>query len=338
MTKAPNTTRPTDDSPEWLIHYHDNIAPFWQQVECRELTSFDETRLHWCFYKVSEDAPLIVFSPGRIEAALKYQEVMWELAQAGISCAVLDHRGQGASQRMTANPHQGHVDNFNDFIEDFGRFDAAVGEVFAHACKRWLVGHSMGGTIATLYLHGRTHRYDELVLSSPMFSINTAGIPVAIAKSIAAAGVWLNSRLMPNTPWYFFGMTDYSPVEFGKNELTHSQHRYQVFRELYQQQPEVQLGGPTFNWLHQALLACDRASQGKLSISCPITLFQAGGDSVVSATGQDRFVRNNNAEKVVIADAKHELLMESDRYRAPVMSKLLSIRDESASVSPSLRL
>lgn len=300
--------------------------PFWQQVQCRQLSSFDGTQLHWCFYKVSETAPLIVISPGRIEAAVKYQEVIWELAQAGISCAVLDHRGQGQSQRLTNNSHQGHVERFDDFVNDFEVFDVAVEEVFSNTPKRWLVGHSMGGAIATLYLHGRTHRYEQLVLSSPMFSINTAGIPLFIAKAIAATGAWLNSFFMPRTPWYFFGMGDYSPVEFAKNELTHSKNRYRVFRELYQQQPQVQLGGPTFNWLHQALLACDKVSNGRLSISCPVTLFQAGSDCVVSASGQDRFVTNNDAKKVIIKGAKHELMMEADHFREPLMDKLLSIR------------
>ena len=326
MTSANTNARPNDDSQEWLTHYHNNVVPFWQQVQSRQLTSFDGTRLHWCFYKVSDSAPLIVISPGRIEAAVKYQEVLWELAQAGISCAIIDHRGQGASQRLTANPHQGHVEHFSDFIADFEAFNSAVERVFNKACKRWLVGHSMGGTIASLYLQKRTHNYDQLILSSPMFSINTAGIPVSFAKSIAAAGAWLNRRLMPDTPWYFFGMTDYKPIEFSKNELTHSENRYRVFREVYQQQPEVQLGGPTFNWLHQALLACDKASAGSLSISSPVTLFQAGGDSVVTAKGQNRFVHNNHAEKVVIAGAKHELLMESDRYRQPLINKMLSIQ------------
>lgn len=301
--------------------------PFWQQVNNRWLKSFDGINLHWCFYKVSERAPLVVISPGRIEAALKYQEVVWELAQAGISCAVLDHRGQGESERMTTNPHQGHVEKFSDFIGDFEVFNEAVSDVFPLASRRWLLGHSMGGTIAALYMHNRDGGYEEMLLSSPMFSINTAGIPVSVAKSITAAGAWLNKHLMPNRPWYFLGMKGYQPVEFNKNELTHSKNRYLVFRELYQQQPEVQLGGPTFNWLHEALSACDKASSGSLSIACPVTLFQAGSDSVVTAEGQDRFVMYNEATKVIIEGARHELLMESDRYRQPLMSKLLSINE-----------
>ncbi len=321
--------RPSDNNADWLTFYRDTVKPFWQRVEHRSFNSFDNTELHWCFYKVSEQAPLIVISPGRIEATVKYQELVWELAQAGISCAVLDHRGQGESQRLSANPQQGHVHRFRDFVNDFEAFEAQLSAVFPRSQKRWLLAHSMGGAIATLYLKDHPSQFDELILSSPMFSINTAGVPVAVAKAIAAAGSWLNSTLMPNRPWYFFGMGDYAPLSFEKNDLTHSRNRYRVFREVYEQQPTVQLGGPTFNWLHQALMACEQTTASAMDTGCAVTLFQAGADTVVSAAGQNRFAEQNaRVEKIVITGARHELLMEADAYRQSVVDKLLTITGE----------
>lgn len=318
--------RPKDDSEDWRGFYAEQVEPFWQRVEQRTFVGVGSKRLHWAFYKVSEYAPLVVISPGRIEATVKYQELMWELAQAGISSAVIDHRGQGQSERLTENPQQGHVDNFQDFVDDFLVFHEQTVKIFPDASRRWLVGHSMGGAIVSQFCSDYQHPYQHLVLTSPMFSINTAGIPIAVAQAVVKAGANLNRCLMPSKPWYFIGMGDYNPVAFEKNDLTHSLARYSLFREQYQQTPELQLGGPTFNWLDEALRACNRLTATKLAMDIPVTLFQAGADSVVSAEGQNRFAELNPlVEKRVIAGARHELLMESDEYRQPVVDELLKI-------------
>jgi len=318
--------RPKDDSEHWRGFYAEQVEPFWRTVEQRNFVGVGEKRIHWAFYKVSEYAPLIVISPGRIEATAKYQELMWELAQAGISSAVIDHRGQGQSERLTENSHQGHVEKFQDFVDDFALFHEQTVKEFPNAVRRWLVGHSMGGAIVSQFCSDYQHPYQRLVLTSPMFSINTAGIPIAVAQAVVTAGARLNRWLRPSKPWYFLGMGDYKPVAFEKNDLTHSLARYRLFREQYQQSPELQLGGPTFTWLDEALRVCKRLTAVKLSIDIPVTLFQAGADSVVSADGQNRFAELNTVvNKRVIAGARHELLMESDEYRQPVVDELLRI-------------
>lgn len=318
--------KPADNQPQWLEFYQQHIVPFWQTMNRQWCHGRDEVKLHWVYHKVSETAPLVVVSPGRIEATIKYQELAWDLAQAGISIAIVDHRGQGHSERLTANPHQGHVDNFSDFVDDFAIFQRQIDAVFPQRSRAWLVAHSMGGAIASLYCAHHQHPYQQLILSAPMLSINTGGIPNRIAQWIAGAGSWLNQRLAPGKPWYFVGMGDYQPDPFNKNQLTHSQQRYQLFRQQYQDDPEVQLGGPTFDWLYESLLACRAITRDALGIGCPVTLFQAQQDSVVTPKGQDRFAAlNSNVTKQVIAGAKHELLMESDEYRQVVVDKLLQI-------------
>ncbi|MGM0481523.1 MAG: alpha/beta fold hydrolase [Pseudomonadota bacterium] len=331
MSTIKPSQKPADTDPQWLLFFRANIEPFWDQVAQCQLTAADGSYLHWSYYKVSEYAPLVIVSPGRIEATIKYQELVWDLAQAGISCAVLDHRGQGESQRLTDNPHQGHVGKFQDYVDDFVLFEQQTRKVFPAATKRWLLGHSMGGTIASLFCWQQQTAVDQLILSSPMFSINTAGIPQGIAYWIAKNGDKLNRWLMPHRPWYFIGMGDYDPVDFGENDLTHSANRYQVFRQQYQRYPQVQLGGPTFHWLAEALAIGRQITRQPPRFKLPVSLFQAGSDSVVSATGQDAVCEHNeNVEKEIIAGARHELLMESDNFRQPLMDKLLQINGATA--------
>ncbi|WP_404400683.1 alpha/beta fold hydrolase [Idiomarina seosinensis] len=335
MPKSERPQKPADDDPQWLNFFESHIAPFWDLVEHCQLRVANGGSLHWSYYKVSEEAPLVIVSPGRIEATIKYQELVWDLAQSGISCAVLDHRGQGQSQRLTENPHKGHVVRFQDYVDDFVLFEQQTRKVFPDAAKRWLLGHSMGGTIASLFCCRQQQSVEQLILSSPMFSIKTAGIPLTIASLIAEGGAKLNRRLMPDRPWYFIGMGDYDPVAFEKNDLTHSANRYQKFRQQYQSLPQVQLGGPTFQWLAEALAIGRQLTRQPPDFKLPVTLFQAGADAVVSADGQDVVCEaNKNVNKQVIAGARHELLMESDRYRQPVVNKLLRINESTASPQP----
>ncbi|WP_417441555.1 lysophospholipase [Idiomarina sp.] len=324
--KQPPTTqqRPADDTPEWLEFFNTQVEVFWeQQVTSEYFTAFDGIKLHFAYYRHSDSAPLVVIAPGRIESALKYQELFWELAQQGFSVAALDHRGQGLSGRLTANPHQGHVESFNDFVRDFSDFTDLLMARFGDVPKM-LFSHSMGGTIATIYCATYQHPYKKLILSAPMFSIETGIVPYRLARWIVFAGAWLNQWLAK--PWYFLGMGNYKPVPFEDNVLTHSQQRYKAFRDVYDNVSDVQLGGPTFNWLYEAISAAINAQKLANDITIPVILFQAGNDKVVSASGQKKVaaaVTGDHFRFKTIKGASHELMMETDKFRQPVLDALI---------------
>lgn len=316
--------RPADDTPEWPEFFRTEVEVFWQKkVTSKYFTAFDGIKLHFAYYQHNAEAPLVVIAPGRIESALKYQELFWELAQQGFSVAALDHRGQGLSARLTMNPHQGHVENFNDFVRDFADFTDQLTTLFGSVPKT-LFSHSMGGTIATLYCATYSHPYSKLILSAPMFSIATGKVPYWLARCVVAAGAWFNRYL--GKPWYFFGMGDYQTVAFGKNVLTHSKQRYQAFRSAYDNVTEVQLGGPTFNWLYEAVSAAMNAQKLANDITIPVLLFQAGNDKVVSAAGQKKVaaaVTGDHFRFETIKGAYHELMMETDKFRQPVLDAII---------------
>lgn len=63
---------------------------------------------------------------------------------------IIDHRGQGRSGRLLSDTHRGHVVNFSDYVDDL----AALWQqqvVPGHWRKRFILAHSMGGAIATLF-------------------------------------------------------------------------------------------------------------------------------------------------------------------------------------------
>ncbi|WP_417664485.1 alpha/beta fold hydrolase [Pseudidiomarina donghaiensis] len=316
-----------DDHPQWITFFTRQVQPFWQQqVTIHHLRRPDGVLLHWYLHQPKQPKAVVFICPGRIEAALKYQELVWQLAQENYAVVVVDHRGQGFSDRLSNNPHHGHIDQFQDFVDDL---EAVVQHAtrFVAGLPQYLLAHSMGGAIAALYLAQHPHTIEKAVLSSPMLGIQTGNTPLWLAKTIAVSGALLNRLLSPRKPWYFIGMEDYRYVPFDENELTHSEARYQMFRDAYESNPDIQLGGPTFNWIAQAFAAIRAAHQQAERIDVPVLILQSGDDAVVDNQGQLAFFRklgNSHSHIQQIDGARHELFIESDRYRQPALEALLN--------------
>lgn len=315
-----------DDHPQWITFFTRQVQPFWQQqVTIHHLRRPDGVLLHWYLHQPKQPKAVVFICPGRIEAALKYQELVWQLAQENYAVVVVDHRGQGFSDRLSNNPHHGHIDQFQDFVDDL---EAVVQHAtqYVAGLPQYLFAHSMGGAIAALYLAQHPHNIQKALLSSPMLGIQTDNTPKWLARSIAVGGALLNRVFSPRKPWYFLGMEDYRYVPFDENELTHSEARYQMFRDAYESNPDIQLGGPTFNWLAQAFSAIHAAHQQADRIEVPVLILQSGDDAVVDNQGQLAFFQklgNSHSHIQQIDGARHELFIESDRYRQPALEALL---------------
>lgn len=321
----PDPVRPADTSPEWPAFFSGQVQTFWHEhTQEVSFTGADGLQLKAVFCEPPESTQVVVVSPGRIEAALKYQEFVWEMAQQQVAVAIIDHRGQGRSARMTANPDKGHVANFQHYVNDFALFCDQVSQRLPQH-RQVLLAHSMGATIAALYLAQHKHKLQSAVFSAPMLSISSGWIPAWLAKAAVNIGSWLNQRLAPSNPWYFIGMRDYHPVKFEHNLITSSRARYRAFREVYEAHPQVKLGGPTFGWLREALQASDEAIACADKITIPVRVLQAGNDRVIQPDGQVRFANrltHPDSGLGVIVNSEHEIVMETDRYRDQLLNEL----------------
>ncbi|MCE9680450.1 alpha/beta fold hydrolase [Shewanella sp. AS1] len=293
------------------------LTLFWQKVIHSSLITPDKTSLAYCYIRQSQPGPAIVISSGRVESYLKYQELIFDLYQQGYSVYAIDHRGQGLSQRLTDNPHKGYVKYFDDYVEDFEYFIEQVVKPARHE-QLYLVGHSMGSAIGTLYLAKAPDTFNAALLCAPMY-----GIKLPLHKRVI---YWL-ARLLDNGSErqanYVLGGKDYEPVSFEKNELTHSEARYRRYRHLYQQRPELQLGSPTNRWLTQALLACDRAVSAARHSKTPILILQASEDSIVDNDAQ-LSAQGDNCDLVSLAQARHEIFIETDSVRDQALTLLVN--------------
>ena len=294
--------------------YASHIQPFWQKkVSHGVFGGVGGVEISYAYALHPRPAGSIAISSGRIESLVKYKELMFNLYHAGYSVFIHDHRGQGLSGRMTDNPQQGYVARFDDYVADFKTFfDKVIVPKSLHRPK--LLCHSMGGAIGALYALKHPDDFSQIALTAPMFGIKPA-LPRWLACLLIHSQTWFY-KLLNDKPTYFWGQGDYTPEAFEHNKLTHSAARYKLFRQEYDAQPQVKLGGVTNIWLEAALLAMDEIADQAGNLNTPVLLLQAGADQVVDNRAQEAVaIKLGNCEKHLIEGAKHELLMEADLFR-----------------------
>ncbi|MGI2258592.1 alpha/beta fold hydrolase [Shewanella sp. GXUN23E] len=293
------------------------LATFWEQVSTGFISGSKGCNIAWCSIRHPHSDKAIVISNGRVESFLKYQELIFDLYQQGFSVYALDHRGQGLSGRMTANPCKGHVGQFDHYVDDLHSFIVEVVKPARHK-QLYLLGHSMGGCIGTLYLQKHPQTFRAAAFSAPMYGIRLPA-PKAIIRVLAK----LLDKLSASDPWYVLGGGDYKCQPFAGNDLTHSEARYGVYRTLYQSRPQIQLGSPTNHWLVQALDASERAIDAARNTRVPLLILQAEQDSIVDNSGQDAAL-GGLCEKQVIPGARHEIFIETDERRTLALQTVLA--------------
>lgn len=300
-----------------------DIASFWETGHFSSFQGKDNTRINYAAFIFKKNAECLIIAPGRSESYLKYQEVAFDLAQLGLNIFIIDHRGQGLSERLQENPHKGYVNEFDDYADDLHTFIGVTKSHCATEKQPLVLAHSMGGAITVRLLQKYPGSVKSALLASPMIAINKGGLPDWLAKTLIYSGSFIN-QLFTDQSWYFFGQSDYKATPFEKNSLTQSAIRYQVFKQLYKNTPDVQLGGVTIQWLKQALLAQARMFTDISQIQDSVIILQAENDSVVNNKIQTTFCQKlhqlspnlcQQGSPYIIDDAKHELLFEKDEIR-----------------------
>lgn len=290
-----------------------HLDSFWQTGTSAWFEGEAQCRLHYRYWLTAEATAALVIVPGRIEAAHKYLEVCADAVAAGYQVFVLDHRGQGASERLTSDRQIGLVLDFNDYISDLGVWFSQIRQLTQ--LPLIAMAHSMGGAILAGYLQQATPVHPiAAIFCSPMWGLPTAPMSHSFAQWLALRISQLNKSVSRNF-WYGPGQRPYQEKPFLDNDLTTCPERYQWFRQLYQQYPEYQVGGASWTWLACALQACEQLFQGKTP-EIPMLLVQAEQERVVDNAAQNKLWQQwQLGSPIVIAKAQHELLCGEDWQR-----------------------
>jgi lysophospholipase len=305
-------------------------AWFGQQAQTGTLAMADGVKCAFAMVVALEADPFrpkrqaLVISSGRVESYIKYKEVIYDLYHAGFDIFIMDHRGQGLSQRSSPNPMHGYVEDFQQYVDDLLCFVDEV--VNQHCAQPLLLCHSMGSTIGALAILQRPQQFSKVVFSAPMFGLRVP-IPIWLAHIVMKLGL-LTSQVL-GRPMYFIGQGNYGPVAFSQNRLMQSSLRYARFRESQQQYPETQLGGVTYQWIAAANRALALLHEQAEQLTLPVLCLSAQDDVVVDNQLQQTLVKQMpNARWQEIADARHEILFEKDAIRGPALNTLVSFFQE----------
>lgn len=273
----------------------------------------------------------VFLSPGRVESYFKYQEITLELVAAGYSVAMIDHRGQGHSDRLTEHHQQGHVNRFSDYARDFAEWVQLLQPRIGDA-PAYILAHSMGCAISALYLQTYAgsdeypfNPFQKAAFSAPMCGIQTRPFPFWVAKPLTKVLASINGILTPHRQWYAPTTGDYETLPFAENELTHSESRYAWFNQMYTSMPQIKVGGPTNQWVAEAIAAARQVVVNAGRIDIPVLVLQGSEDVIVAAEPQQQFttaLANGESKLIQVAGARHEILMESDAIREQAIKRI----------------
>lgn len=293
----------------------------------------DGIRLRVAHFPSDGTRGTILLFPGRTEYVEKYGRAAAEYAALGYHTLAIDWRGQGLADRMLEEPRTGHVGVFEDYQKDVAAL-VTVADALDVPGNRHLIAHSMGGCIGLrAVMDGLAVK--SCVFSGPMWGIRIASSvrPAAWAITWSGKQMGLGHLFAPGT-----GTRSYVVSEpFEGNTLTKNRDMWDYMRRQVTEEPEMQLGGPSLNWLHEALGEC-RALMRRPSPDLPCICYVGSNERIVDrARIDDRMARWPDGRLDVVPDGEHEILMETRETRARVVSETVALFDASAHLAKAAR-
>ncbi|WEF11830.1 lysophospholipase L2 [Pectobacterium actinidiae] len=302
------------------------LLNFWRQREEGEFSGVDDVPIRFVRFTAPQHDKIVVVFSGRIESYVKYSEVAYDLFHRGYDVLIMDHRGQGRSGRVLQDAHRGHVVRFSDYVDDADTLcQQHIGP--KNYTRRFALAHSMGGAILAQLLIRQPETFDAVALCAPMF-----GIRLPLPHCVAGWIVDWAERRPAMRDYYAIGTGQWRPLPYRMNVLTHSRERYQRSIRFYADSPDLRIGGPTYHWVREAILAGKQLLAQANAVTTPLLLLQAGEERVVDNRSQNVFSQalaqsgNANSSDVlqVIHGARHEILFETDNLRAQAFALILA--------------
>lgn len=261
----------------------------------------------------------MLFSPGRSEYLEKFLELARDVTAHGFNFAVIDHRGQGLSDRLLKDPLKGHVKKFSDYAADMETLHALLAERLTGPL--YLGAHSMGGLIAADVARRGKLDLAGMVLSAPMFGFK-AGNAGMVAMVRIANALGMSTKTPPGVDGGGAQSANAAKT------LTSDPARFARDTARNAQNTDIHLGAPTFGWLKAAINLQNNMFKpgGFDALTMPIYMASAGNEMLISNKAIRRAHKQMpQAVYENIPGALHELIEEQDQYRDRFMEGLFTI-------------
>lgn len=263
-------------------------------VEESSITSADGHRLFLRTFPTPTPRATVALLHGFGEHAGRYTHVAKALSDKGFEPWTMDLRGHGRSEGPRA-----FVASFDEHTRDLGAFIAHVRKERPNR-PLFLVAHSMGGCIATLYViqQGATANIDGLVLSAPALKLGTDFNPVKIAVGRALG------KYIPGLP-----------IE--KLNAASISRDPEVVR-AYDSDPLVFRGWVKTGFGRAFIEATEEVARGMESVKLPLLVMLGDADKIVNqAGGTELHARARSADKklIVYPGLYHEIFNEPEKEK-----------------------
>ncbi|KUF12220.1 alpha/beta hydrolase [Pseudoponticoccus marisrubri] len=303
--------------------FHADLSEGPDHARAYWVTASDGLRLRVAHFPSDGARGTVLLFPGRTEYVEKYGRTAADLAAAGYGTLAIDWRGQGLADRMLDERRTGHVAVFEDYQRDVQAM-LALADTLEVPGPRHLIAHSMGGCI------GLRAMMDGLDVASSVFTGPMWGIrisnpvrPAAWAISRMSKSLGASHLFVPGT-----GADSYvASADFEDNLLTTDPEMFDYMRRQVLAIPDLQLGGPSLNWLHEALAETRRLAR-RASPTQPCLCLTGTNERIVDLDRiRARMARWPGGRLEWVERGEHEVLMEAPKTRARLMAEITALFD-----------
>lgn len=233
---------------------------------------------------------VVAICHGFAEHSGRYAEVAGYLNGRGYAVEALDLRGHGRSDGTRV-----FVRSFNEYLQDLSQFLENVRQRNP-GVPVFLLGHSMGGGVATLFVLVRQPALSGVILSGPALQLGGGPQPLHRRLIFAAMSLFLRLRL-PALP---AAAVSRDP---------------DVVRR-YEEDPLVYRGGPTVGLARAGGRASARISRDMELFELPLLIVHGTEDKLVAAGGSEELHRRAQSLDKTLKlynGLYHEVLNEPER-------------------------
>lgn len=304
-------------------------APLYSEVAdgppggyARWLTASDGVRLRIGVWPEGTKGTVLLF-PGRTEYIEKYGRAAEDLRKRGYATLAIDWRGQGLADRLLDDVSTGHVNSFKDYQLDVQAALKAAAEIDLPR-PYFLLAHSMGGAIGLRALNEGLD-VKAAAFSAPMWGILFSPALRPFVWALAAVGrkLGLGHTRSPGTQAETYVAA--SPYE--DNTLTTDPEMFSYMNAQITAHPELALGGPSLQWLNEALNEARHLARTPSPAIATITGLGSQERIVDPSAIHERMQRWKDGALELFDGAEHEIMMENEKTRDAFFDKVCALFD-----------
>lgn len=226
---------------------------------------------------------VVLIVHGISEHSGRYQRVGAQLSEAGFGVVAYDQRGHG----QTEGP-SGHIERFTEFLDDV---EDHLDEVRSVGVPVILLGHSMGGLVATAYAISDRPAPDLLILSGPALGTDTPNWQQVAGQKLAQ----LSPKFFVKPPGFDTGVLSRDPK----------------VGEAYVDDPLVKPGGSA-QLLSQMLDSMQSTASQINELTVPTLCVHGEADELVPAWASEILAPLPNVTRTVYPNLRHEVFNEPE--------------------------